>query len=295
VRDAAGRALGIDLGGTKLLACVIDAEGRPLAFARRPTGRGTSPREARALVVEVAAELRARAGGFAACGLAFPGLVDAARGAVLSSVMLEGWTRVALADLAAGAIGVPCVVENDANAAALAEVRARGGDVPSPLLFVAVGTGIGGALVVDGRLLRGASGTAGEIGNTTIREGGPACWCGRRGCLNTLASGAALERDLGLAPGTLVDHAGRGDPRVAAAVERAARALGTGLANAMNLLNPALVVLGGGVPRLAGFCEAVARAARAEAFAEAAAACRIEPARAGYEAAALGAALLALG
>jgi glucokinase len=290
----AARALGVDLGGTKLLACLADDEARPIAFARRPTGRATSPREAIRLIADVAAELTGRAGAFDACGIAFPGLVDAARGVVRSSVMLDGWRGVPLAALAARAIGAPCVVENDANAAAVAEVRARGRDAPDPMLFVAVGTGIGGAVVVGGRVLRGASGTAGEIGNTTIRgDDGPLCRCGRRGCLNALASGAAIERDLGIAPGSLAEHARREDPRIASAALRAARALGAGIANAVNLLGPSLVVMGGGVARLPGFCEAAFRAARAEAFTEAVEACRFEPARAGYEAAAIGAAILA--
>ena len=168
-------ALGVDFGGTKVLACVVEG-GRMLARVTRPTGRSTGPGDALGLLVEVASELRAHAPrGFDACGIAFPGLVDRARGVVLSSVMLDGWSQVPLAERAARAIGVRCVVDNDVNAAAVAEVAARGDAVPGSMLLVMVGTGIGGAIVLGGRVLRGASGVAGEIGNTTIRDDGPEC------------------------------------------------------------------------------------------------------------------------
>lgn len=273
------RALGLDLGGSKLLACVIGDHGAILGRAVRPTGRATGPAEALRLVAGIAEEMRAIAGPFDVAGLGFPGLVDFPRGVARSSVMLDGWRDVPLADQLAHELGVRCVVDNDVNAAAVAELACRQDAPPGSMLFVSVGTGIGGALVLDDRVWRGHTGVAGEIGNMTIDRHGPLCWCGRRGCLNTAASGAAMERLDGSEDEVL---------------HQAATALGIGLANALNLLNPALVVLGGGVSRLGSrWLDAVASTARAEAFPEAGA-CRIEAARAGYEAGAVGAALLAI-
>jgi glucokinase len=277
------RALGLDLGGSKLLACVVDGDGTVLGRAIRPTGRATGPEEARRLVVAAAAELRETAGPFDAAGLGFPGEVDFPTGVARASIMLDGWWDVPLADQLAQALGVRCVVDNDVNAAAVAELKCREAEPPGSMLFVAVGTGIGGAIVIDNRLWRGHSGIAGEIGNMTIDRNGPLCWCGRRGCLNTVASGTAMDQ-----------REGGAESLPEQALHEAATALGIGLANALNLLNPALVVLGGGVARLGPrWLEAVASSARSESF-PAAGRCRIEPARAGYEAGAIGAALLAI-
>jgi glucokinase len=277
------RALGLDLGGSKLLACVVDGDGTVLGRAIRPTGRATGPEEARRLVMAAAAELRETTGPFDAAGLGFPGEVDFRAGVARASIMLDGWRDVPLADQLARALDVRCVVDNDVNAAAVAELKCREAEPPGSMLFVAVGTGIGGAIVIDNRLWRGHTGIAGEIGNMTIDREGLVCWCGRRGCLNTLASGAAMEQRRGGAE-SLPEQA----------LHEAATALGIGLANALNLLNPALVVLGGGVARLGPrWLEAVAATARSEAF-PAAGQCRIELARAGYDAGAIGAALLAI-
>ncbi|HEX2218914.1 MAG TPA: ROK family protein, partial [Gemmatimonadales bacterium] len=269
------RALGLDLGGTKLLACLIDAEGSILGRAVRSTGRSTGPLEARRLIGEAATELRDTVGSFEVAGLGFPGLVDYGAGVARASVMLDGWRDVPLAEQLAHELGVSCVVDNDVNAAAVAELRCRADDPPGSMLFVAVGTGIGGALVFDNRLWRGHTGVAGEIGNMTIDRHGPVCWCGRRGCLNTSASGSAMERLL-QEKARPADRSPAAGPAPDEILEEAATALGIGLANALNLLNPALVALGGGVARLGQrWLDTVAATARAEAFPEAGQ-CRIE-------------------
>jgi glucokinase len=287
------RTIGLDLGGSKLLACLIGEDGLIRGRAIRATGRATGPAEACRLICDAAGELGQRFGGFGAAGVGFPGQVDFPRGTVGGSVMLDGWLDVPLADLVAERLEMPCVVDNDVNCAAVAELQQRKGEAPDSMLFVAVGTGIGGAITLGDRVWRGHTGVAGEIGNVTIDRHGPKCWCGRRGCLNTFASGAAIERQLE-GGSSLTDQVGSRDPRVTAVVQQAAEALGIGLANALNLLNPALVVLGGGVAQLGNpWLEVVARTARAEAFPEAGR-CRFELARAGYEAGAVGAALLAM-
>ncbi len=258
--------LGVDLGGTKLLAALVDDAGGLVRAVRRPTGAGTGPARVLDLVADALSELDAPVRGI---GLGFPGLVDGERGLVRSSIMLDGWSEVPLAAQMADRFGVPCAVDNDVNAHALAEVRQRG-EVHS-MVFVAAGTGVGGAIVLGGRLWRGAAGLAGEIGNTTVDfRAGPRDWAGRRGTLNAFAAGRAG-----------VDWAA------------AAETLGVGLGNVVNLLNPSLVVIGGGLASVGpALLDHVRAGLESVAFPEAVAACRVELARAGYEAGALGAALL---
>jgi glucokinase len=265
--------LGLDLGGTKLLACGVDGGGR-VAFRRRlPTGRSFGPAAALAAIGALAEEARGALGPLAAIGAGFPGLVDHARGVVRSSVMLDGWCDEPLARRIEEWTGVACAIDNDANAAALYELEERR---VRDMLFVAVGTGIGGALVLDGRLWRGARGLAGELGHVAVERAGPRCACGRRGCVHLYASGAAIE--------------------AGAAIADAAGALGAAIGSALDLLDVPLVVLGGGVAeRGTAYVEAVAVAARRECFREIGDACAFEAARGGYEAAARGAALLAQG
>lgn len=292
--------VGLDLGGTKLLGVCVDDDGVVLARARRDTGRDTSPARALALLCELTVQLRAEASvDVVAVGVGFPGLVDTPRGVARSSVMLDGWRDVPLAAQLRDATGVACVVDNDVNMAAVAELdlrRRAGEDVSAPdaaMLLVAVGTGIGGAITLGGRLWRGRSGASGEVGNTSIDRHGATCWCGRRGCLNTAASGSALASAWsGSLP--LRDAWNLRHPDAVAVVREGARALGYGLANAVQLLAPTLVVLGGGVAEYGEAWRAEVEATlRAETFPEAMAVCRVELARAGYDAGALGAARLA--
>ena len=287
--------LGLDLGGSKLLAAVVAGDGTVLDRERLPTGRATGPAQAIALVRRAVSALRDRGADFAAAGLGFPGLVDHSRGLVRSSVMLDDWKEFPLAERLAETLEMPCLVDNDVNMAAYAEIARRKEDRDglATTLFVFVGTGIGGAIAIDGSLYRGPGGLAGEIGNTTIDHAGDTCWCGRRGCLNTLASGSAIAAALG-GGSSLAERFNSGDPEAVRAVERGAHWLGVGLGNAINLLNPTLVILGGGVAELGPrWLAAVRKAAQEEAFVEAAGACRFELALAGYEAGAIGAGLMA--
>ena len=162
------------------------------------------------------------------------------------------------------------------------------------MLFVAVGTGIGGAITFGRRVWRGSSGVAGEIGNIVVDRGGPRCWCGRRGCLNTLSSGSAIEHSAGIPAGTLAARFQSGDADVRFAVDDAARALAIGLGNAVNLLDPSLLVIGGGVAQLgAPWLASVQRHLVGQAFVEALSSCRVELSQGGYEAGARGSAMIA--
>ncbi len=286
--------LGIDIGGTKLLTSLFDGACRATHSVRRATGRELSPKRLVALVADVVKEIRADGAEVDSLGLGFPGLVNSASGLVLSSVILSGWCKVPLAGLLSDTLGLPCAVDNDVKNAARAEVAARRASDDRDMLFVSVGTGIGGAVVLNGRIWSGATGLAGEIGHVSISRTGPKCNCGRNGCVGVMASGTSIESRLNLPHGSLAQMIEADDPAIKFAIEDAAEVLGAGIASALNLLNLPLVVLGGGVAELgADYLALVERAARREAFDEIAETCRFELSRVGYEAGAVGAALLA--
>lgn len=290
--------IGLDIGGSKLLAVAVE-EGRVVARARTETQRAEGPEavlaRACALVGEVTHARTARG-----LGVGFAGLV-APDGSISSSIMLPGWDGFPLAARLGRACGLPVTVENDASAAGYGEWCASGAPPRGTHVLVTVGTGIGGAVLVDGRLLRGASGVAGEIGNMSVERDGPLCWCGNRGCLNMLASGsalsarhAALTREPACSVPELARRAAEGDELARRVIEDGARALGAGLANVVQLLNPAHVAVGGGVAELGEPWLALVRdEVRRRVFREAFAAVRIELCRLGAEAGAIGAAALA--
>ncbi|MEJ7598831.1 MAG: ROK family protein [Kofleriaceae bacterium] len=266
--------LGIDLGGTKLLACGLDDDDATRYRVRLPTGRAFGPAAALDAIEGVVRDARRVLGTLDAIGIGVPGLVDHRRGSVFSSTILEGWTEVPLADTVSRRVDLPCTIDNDVNVAAIHEHHVRDA---SELLYVAIGTGIGGALVLDGTLRRGARGVAGELGHVCIERAGPRCACGRRGCVALYASGTAL-----------------GPSPTDAAVRDAAEALAVAIGSVLNVLDVPLVVLGGGVVELGPtYVERVAARVRQECFREIGDACVIEVSRAGYDTAALGAAMLA--
>jgi glucokinase len=306
--------LGADVGGTKTAVVRVDGAGRVAARARFATGGADGPEAVFARLVAALRDLLVP--GVRGVGAGFPGLVDVATGRVRSSIMLDGFAGFPLRDRLSAALDLPAAADNDATAACVAEFAARGSPRGLHLALLTVGTGVGGALVLDGRLHRGRGGLAGEAGNTTLDWRGEPCRCGAPGCVNTLAAGPAMAADYAArrarsgrpteAPPTLetcVAAAEAGDADARAALRRGAEALGALCANLINLLNPDAIALTGGVLAAADvplgpaagdtFLGAVRASARTRAFAEALAVCAIEPARAGPDAGAVGAALLA--
>jgi glucokinase len=248
----------VDVGGTTLKGGLCD---RDAALLHRE-GRETPLDSSEALVDGIvrlvdglAAEGRARFGadGVAGVGLAVPGLVDEARGVALRAVNLP-WHDLPLADVVAERCGLPVALGHDVRAAAAAEAALGAGGGADDVLFVAIGTGIGGAIVARGRPYGGAHGRAGEIGHTIVDPDGPPCACGARGCVEALASASAIERayaEAGAGDGASAREvaalAGAHDPAARAVWDRAVAALAAGLANAITLLDPARVVIGGGL------------------------------------------------
>jgi len=308
--------VGVDMGGTKLLAGVLDSNLRVHHRAHRAM-QGLDQEGLLDAVLDAVGELRAAAAeSVVAAGFGIPCTFDRRRGVAVQAVNLP-LSDVPFADVMTERLGLPSLVDNDANLAALGEHRAGAGRGVSHLVALTVGTGIGGGVVVEGRLLRGWIGAGAELGHVVIDADGPSCQgnCPNRGCLEAVASGTALAREaraaaeaeptsaLGRAfasgrevTGPLVTElAHDGDAAARAVLELIGRRLGVGVANYVNVFNPEVVVLGGGV-MAAG--ELLLEPARAEVVARALAPARdvvrVEAAHLGAEAGMVGAAALAL-
>ena len=311
MKGARRPVLAVDLGGTKILACVVDARGRVLSrYKVKTAGPGGALGVVRRVVEAGQGAVREAGlalGGLAGIGVAVPGGVDAEGGVVVRAVNL-GWRNLPVRRLLSRAFGRPVFVENDANAglfgeAAFGALKGRGGGT---LTGFFVGTGVGGGVMIGRRLLRGASGSAGELGHMVVMHGGPRCSCGRRGCLEALAGRRSIERRLdkeGVRPpgggrftGKKLRKALRSGRRgVRRELEDAAEALGVGIANLLAILNPDGLVLGGGVMEAVGdfiFPRAL-RAARRASFGNAFRDCLIVRSKLGDDAVVLGAAALA--
>ncbi len=262
-----GVTVGIDIGGTKVAAGAVDRHGHVLEQMRRPTP-GNSPAATEDTIVEVVSALAERHD-VAGVGIGAAGFIDATRSIVLFSPHLA-WRNEPLRDAVEGRVGVPVVVENDANAAAWAESRFGAAKGEPYLACVNLGTGIGGALVVDGALWRGGHGVAGEFGHVAVVPGGHRCECGNRGCWEQYASGNALVREarelasanspvaqglLGRVDGVVSAITGpvitlaakEGDRCAIELFEDVGHWLGVGLAGLAASFDPRLFVIGGGV------------------------------------------------
>jgi glucokinase len=246
-----GRFLGLDVGGTNCKLAVVHADGdrRDLvATATIPTGRG-DPADVLARLAAVAAELVAAHGPVAAAGVGVPGLFDQNSGrAVFLPNLPAAWTGQEVAGPLAASLRVPVALINDARAFTLAESRMGAAAGCPTVVCLTLGTGVGGGVVVDGRLRFGPHGRAGELGHQVIEVGGPPCGCGNRGCVEAFAAGSALCRLGGRAtPEAVFAAAAAGDGRAAEAVRSVVGRLAVGIANLVTVLWPERVVVGGGV------------------------------------------------
>lgn len=230
-------AIGVDLGGTKIEAVRMDGA-REISRKRIPTPRGYEQ------IVGAVAGLAAEMGPGCPVGLASPGAERDGLVRLSNTGCLEGMPL--RADLEA-ALGAEIAMENDANCFALAEARAGAGRGHSSVFGAIMGTGVGGGIVEDGEIRRGASGSAGEWGHHVLHSGGNPCYCGRRGCAETYLSGPALERAWAGPPAPLRQICTEAGPAADRWRRRFVEDFGEGLANAIAVLDPGVVVLGGGV------------------------------------------------
>ena len=259
--DVSDRAfIGLDIGNTRLTVGAALSDGQLLFAEERPApGDADSAIPVLLEMAEMAVKsVRAADRRPAGLGLGFGGPVDYVRQVTRQSFHSPGWSDIPLAEVFASRLDIPALLDNDANAGSLAEALFGAGRDRRTVLYVNVGTGIGGAIVIDGSVHHGATTSAGEIGHVIVDPDGPPCNCGKRGCLEALASGSALERmareaGLALSGREVTAAAESGDATCLSLIARAARALGLAIANAVSLLDPDIVVLGGGVPEAGEF------------------------------------------
>lgn len=278
-----GEAIGIDVGGTKINAFRVARDGAILDRSNTPTPADDEDATL-ATMIELASSLRTP--DVLAIGVGAAGMVDATEG-VLRFAPNLAWRDLPVAARMREALGLPCQVDNDASMAAYGEYRFGAGRGYRHMLLVTVGTGIGGGIISDGRLFRGANGFAAEIGHVIVEPGGPLCGCGNRGCWEQVAAGRAIDRmgreeareqehsilrrlaggDPEKVTGKLVTEAAKqGDDAAKKILAEAGRRLGEGIAGLVNILDPQIVVVGGGAivagdlllePARAAFQEAV--------------------------------------
>lgn len=319
---ASGSALvmGVDLGGTKILAAVVDEQHQILGRAKRPTPADQGgPAILAALVAAIdqaLADAHRDRSDLLAVGIGSPGPLDPITGVIPFSANLNvrNW---ALGPDLSRALDRPVLLQNDVRVGGYGEYRLGAGRGHRNVLAAFVGTGVGGCLILDGKIFHGATGNAGEIGHIIVKPGGPKCGCGRRGCLEALSSRTAIARRVGkaarrglssplaskvdkksgkLKSGDLAAALMTGDPVAIAEVRRAARFLGLGIGGLINLIGPDVVVIGGGVTEALGepFVELVRASAWEQTLVDPDHTIPIKIAQLGDDAGVLGAALLAI-
>jgi glucokinase len=309
--------LGLDIGGTKLAVAVVTPDGRSHQFTVEPTRREEGPEIILRRLFDLGRRVIERAkdeeglGPIAAVGISCGGPLNAATGVLTNPLHLPGWVNVPIVDLAAAEFGVPVVLENDATAAVLGEYRYGAARDAEIALYLTVSTGIGGGAVLNGRLHRGAAGNGGEFGHIMVRPGGRLCMCGRLGCLEGYASGTSIAQrarealDGSDAPSTLrsldviraedVSSAARAGDALASAIwDETVEVLAVAVTDLVNVFEPNVVVLGGGVTRSgSALLDPVRDAVHRDAMPPAAEAARIVLAGLGDEVCVVGAAALA--
>src|SRR5438132_10272224 len=255
LRDASQAVLGIDFGHSHVQVAIADMARNVRAERRCDLDGNHHAVEALDTSARLAAEALAESGfdrsSLVGAGIGIPGPVDREHGTAGSATILPGWVGLRIASEMQRRLGIPVEIENDANLGALAEMTWGAGRDCSNFAYIKAATGIGAGLVVDGRLLHGASGTAGEIGHTTLDESGALCYCGNRGCLETVASGPAIlhlvsnGRAETLTLSRVIELAAEGDVRCRRAISDAGREIGVAVAGLCNLINPERVIIGG--------------------------------------------------
>ncbi len=266
--SARGRhVVGIDVGGTNLRVSLAREDGEIIDRRHRdtePEGLAADGiRELGEMIDELATANHLRMSDIGSCGAGVPGPTDPDKGILYDPPHLPGWHNVEVARLLQEATGIPTHLENDAQLAAYGEFHRGAGRGSRHVVFVTISTGIGGGIVIDGKLYSGAAGSAGEVGHVMVDPDGPVCSCGRRGHLEALASGTSMARIAGerMAAGEasslssldkvtahdIGEAAGAGDALAVSVLTNAGRLLGLTFGGLLNILDPEVLILGGGV------------------------------------------------
>jgi len=309
--------LAIDLGGTKIAAGLVSNKGEIISQGYLLALAKEGPEAVVKRLFSVAHRTLERAGikvsRLKGIGIAAAGALDVKRGLVTASPNLPGWRNVPLSDIMTERLGVKAYLINDASAAVFGEHCFGAGKGIANLIYLAIGTGIGGGIIIDGQLYVGVDGCAGEIGHMTVDVNGQRCNCGNVGCLETLASGTAMAKEaikclsrgeksslVILAKGKLenitakmiAQAARQGDSLARGVIAKAAHYLGVGMVNLVDIFNPELIIVGGGVAQMGDlFLEPARRVVRERAFSLPAHTVRIVRAKLGNNSGIIGAAL----
>lgn len=289
-------AAGLDLGGTNLKYGIVDDGGAIVHRGSTPSRAASGPGAVLETMAQALAECvdAARASGLelAALGAGIPGAVDTERGVSLGDVQhIPDWGGVEVGAFLAARTPLPVFVDNDGKAMVFAETMAGAAKGAANVVGLTLGTGIGGGIVLGGELHRGRAFSAGEIGHMVVEAGGEPCPCGNRGCLTMYCGGSSFGGD----PREVFEAAERGDDAACAVIERVVFYLGAGLTSIVNLLNPDVVVIGGGISDAGdAFVARVADEVRRRALEPMNDDVQIVRAKLGNDAGLIGAALLAL-
>jgi len=312
--------LAIDLGGTKIIAAIVSSQGQVMAREYYPTLAGEGPQSVIDRILFAIDHLLSLRNidlsQLDSISIAAAGAIDLDKGVITISPNLPGWHDIPLRDIVNRKYKVNTLLINDASAAALGEYHFGAGKGVNNLIYLTVSTGIGGGIIINGELYLGPSGSAGEIGHMTIDINGPRCSCGNIGCLETLASGTAVAREAIRRIGqgeesSLTDMvegkienitaekvsmaAQGGDSLASDVISEAATYLGVGMVNLVNIFNPEMIIVGGGVAQIGDLLlDPVRQVVKERAFQLSAQAVRIVPAQLGDNAGVLGAAVFAL-
>ncbi|MDH4163446.1 MAG: ROK family protein [Nitrospirota bacterium] len=305
--------IGVDLGGTNLRSALLTEGGDILDRHKQATGVVEGHEKViRRLIENIRIHLRnaeRRGLKVMAVGVGAPGVIHADSGVVVKSPNFPDWNNLPLKQELEGVLGIPVFIENDANAAALGEQWRGAGKNVQSMIFLTLGTGVGGGIILQGRIWHGADGMAGEIGHMTIVPDGRQCGCGNQGCLEMYASSRGIimnyqeacasdrtnagARDAATSE-MIYQAAGSGEKHALHAVDEMGRFLGIGIANLINIFNPEMVVVGGGVKDAWSlFIDAVRREVGRRAFAYPAERTKIVPSVLGDDAGMVGAAAVA--
>lgn len=267
--------LGIDLGGTKIGTGLVSRAGDVQAEDYRSTDILQGQDAVIRRMIDAGREVIERSGvpreQIAAVGIGAPGPMNIPEGVLIEPPNLLGWHNVPIRQIIQDALGIPAHLENDANAAGIGEYLYGAGRGTRHMIYVTVSTGIGGGLILDGKIYQGTIGGAGEIGHTTVLPQGPRCGCGNLGCLEALASGTAIaregqnlvnrgvptllaeivrDRSYSVTAKDVVDAMNQGDGYARDIIDQAMYYLGVGMANLVNLFNPQMIVIGGGLTHI---------------------------------------------
>jgi len=319
-KDRDDLILGIDLGGTKILAAVVDSRGRMVSSHENVTP-ATKGREAVIQCIVDSArgaleQARIAVSRISTVGIGAAGISNPEAGILFTSPNLPGLREVLLGDIVQEKLGKKTFIINDANAAALGEFYYGAARDARNFIYITISTGIGGGIVIDGKIYTGAIGIAGEVGHMTIDYNGPICNCGNRGCWETLASGTALSREAKLriskgvktsilecaegkmenvTPQVIHSAAERGDKLAKELIAQTGYYVGVGLAGLINIFNPELIVIGGGLSNIGDMLlEPAFKTAEKRAYKEAFQAVRFASAELGGNSGVMGAAAFAL-